>query len=54
MSYDQFFQLFALSMNEDKKIFKEEQSNEMLKILCLIKNMIEQNLSQEFRLKSIE
>ena len=41
--------------NEDKKLFKEEESIEILKILGLSensKNMTEENISQEFRLKN--
>ena len=39
-----------------KKIFKEEESSEILKTLGLfkntyVKNMIEENITQEFRLK---
>ena len=47
-------------MNEDGKIFKEEESIEILKILGLIeinnylKNMVEENISHEFRLKKID
>ena len=43
--------------NEDEKIFKEEHSIEILQILGLMKiynnfeNMVEENISQEFRLK---
>ena len=45
--------------NEDEKIFKEEESIEILKILGLkiknnFKNMIEENISQEFRLKNVD
>ena len=47
-------------MNEEGKIFKEEESIEILKILGLIeinnylKNMVEENISREFRLKKID
>ena len=46
--------------NEDEKIFKEEESIEILKILALLDNiekyqniyiMAEKNMNQEFRLK---
>ena len=45
--------------NEDEKIFKEEESIEILKILDLFKNilykkMVEENISQEFKLKNID
>ena len=46
--------------NEDEKIFKEEHSIEILQILGLMKiynnfeNMVEENISQEFRLKNID
>ena len=46
--------------NGDEKIFKEEDSIEILEILGLIKiynyfkNMAEENISQEFRLKNID
>ena len=48
--------------NEDKKIFKEEESIQILKILGLVNNteryqiyiiMSEENINQEFRLKKI-
>ena len=45
--------------NQDEKIFIEEKSIEILKILGLIennnyfKNMAEENISQHFRLKNI-
>ena len=44
--------------NEDEKLFKEEESIEILKILGLIeniyfKNMVEENISQEYRLKNL-
>ena len=47
-------------MIEEGKIFKEEESIEILKILGLIeinnylKNMAEENISREFRLKKID
>ena len=45
--------------NEDETLFTEEESFEILKILGLIennyfKNMVEENISQEFRLKNID
>ena len=40
--------------NEDGKISKEEESIEILKILGLFKNMVEENISQEFRLKNVD
>ena len=48
--------------NKDEKIFKEEESIEILKMLCLINNieeyqkiiMPEENINQEFRLKKLE
>ena len=46
--------------NEHEKLFKEEQSIEILKIIGLIeiynyfKNMEEENISQEFRWKNID
>ena len=39
--------------NEVGKISKEEESIEILKILGLFKNMVEENISQEFRLKNV-
>ena len=36
--------------NEDEKLFKEEESLEILKILGLTENMAEENISKEFRL----
>ena len=45
--------------NEDEKIFREKESLEILKIIGLIKNiyhenMVEANISQIFRLESID
>ena len=46
--------------NEDEELFKEKKSIEILKILgliekyCYFKNMAEENISQEFRLKRID
>ena len=40
--------------NEVGKISKEEESIEILKILGLFKNMVEENISQEFRLKNVD
>ena len=46
--------------NEDEKLFKEEESIEILKILGLIeicnyfKNVVEEDISQKFRLKNID
>ena len=46
--------------NEDEKIFKEEESIEILKIFGLIhnieesENMSEENMNQEFRLTKID
>ena len=46
--------------NEEEKIFKEEESIEILKILHstkiynYFKNKVEENISQEFRLKNID
>ena len=44
---------------EDEKIFKEEESSEILKILGLkicncFKNIVEESISQEFRLENID
>ena len=53
--------LCSKQQNEDEKIFKEEESIDLLKILGLIKskynyfkNMEKENASQEFRLKIID
>ena len=52
--------IFSKCKNEDEKIFKEEESIEILKILALLDNiekyqniyiMAEKNMNQEFRLK---
>ena len=40
--------------NEEEELFKEDESNEMLKIPGLIENMVEENISQEFKLKNID
>ena len=40
--------------SDHEKIFKKEETTEMLKILGLIENMVEENISQEFRLQSID
>ena len=40
--------------NEVGKISKEEESIEILKILGLFKNMVEENISQGFRLKNVD
>ena len=46
--------------NKDRKLFKEEESIEILKILGVFeiynnfKNMVEENINQEFRLQNIE
>ena len=53
--------IFSKCKKEDEKLFKEEESSEILKVLRLIeniynyfKNMTEENISQEFRRKSID
>ena len=46
--------LLAVSENEEEELFKEDESNEMLKIPGLIENMVEENISQEFKLKNID
>ena len=52
--------IFSKCKNEDEKIFKEEESIEILKILALLDNiekyqniyiMAEKKMNQEFRLK---
>ena len=44
------------SKTEDEKTFKEKESVEIfqLKIFNYLKNMVEENISQEFRLKNID
>ena len=48
------------SENEDEKIFKEEESMEVLKVFGLIKkynyfkNVVEETLRQKFRLRNID
>ena len=53
--------IFSKCKQEDEKLFKEEESTETLKVLGLIeniynyfKNMTEENISEEFRRKSID
>ena len=48
--------LFAVQ-DEDEKIFKEEETKDSLfnwKYIFTLKNMCQENISQEFRLKNID
>ena len=40
--------------NEDQKIFKDKESIKILKIYNYFKKTVEENISQEFRLRNID
>ena len=54
------FIIWSRCKNKNEKLFKEKQSFKILKIIGLIeifnyfKNMVEENISQKFRLKKLD